>query len=117
MDVVSVKIKIKIELLKLERECSSLRKEQFHCRRTIKNTLSPFIAQPLPKAANRSDFYRRSKHIVFFSARHGMSKRYSPIIISHKNITLKHLISVLGEYVQAQDEPDRENTNAPRALD
>ena len=40
------------------------------------------------------------------------------MILHKENITFKqHYIYVLGEYIQAKDEPDRTNTNAPRTLD
>ena len=60
-----------------------------------------------------------ARKLNYFPAKHGISKHYSPRMIVHKrNIDYdKHCKFVLGEYVQAHDEPLIKNTNAPRSLD
>ena len=60
-----------------------------------------------------------ARKLNYFPAKHGISKHYSPQMIVHKeNIDYdKHYQFVLGEYVQAYDEPQIKNTNAPRSLD
>jgi hypothetical protein len=60
-----------------------------------------------------------SKKLNFFPAKNGISQYYSPRIILHQqNLDYdKHCQYAFGTYVQAHNEPDPSNTNAPRTLD
>ena len=60
-----------------------------------------------------------SKKANFFPAKHGVSKYYSPRMILHQQSLdySKHGQYSFGTYVQAHDEPQPSNTNAPRSLD
>ena len=60
-----------------------------------------------------------TKKLNFFSAKHGISKYYSPRMILHqRNLDYnKHCQYAMGTYVQAHEEPKISNTNAPRSLD
>jgi hypothetical protein len=60
-----------------------------------------------------------AKKLNFFPAKNGISPYYSPRIILHKhNLDYdKHCQIAPGTYVQAHNEPDPLNTNAPRILD
>ena len=60
-----------------------------------------------------------SKKLNFFPAKNGVSKYYSPRMILHqRNLDYgRHCQYAFGTYVQAHDEPDPKNTNAPRTLD
>ena len=53
------------------------------------------------------------------TAKNGISQYYSPRMILHqRNLDYdKHCQYAFGTYVQAHDEPDPSNTNAPRTLD
>jgi hypothetical protein len=59
------------------------------------------------------------KKLNFFPAKNGISQYYSPCIILHQqNLDYdKHCQYSFGTYVQAHDEPDPSNTNAPCTLD
>jgi hypothetical protein len=59
------------------------------------------------------------KKLNFFPAKNGISQYYSPRMILHQqNLDYdKHCQYAFGTYVQAHDEPDPSNTNAPRTLD
>ena len=60
-----------------------------------------------------------AKKLNFFPAKNGISPYYSPRMILHqRNLDYdKHCQYSFGTYVQAHDEPDPSNTNAPRTLD
>jgi hypothetical protein len=60
-----------------------------------------------------------AKKLNFFPAKNGISQYYSPRMILHQqNLDYdKHCQYAFGTYVQAHDEPDPSNTNAPRTLD
>ena len=60
-----------------------------------------------------------AKKIIFFSARNGVSKYYSPrMILQKKTINYeKHYKYALGEYVQAHTEPSPSKTNRERTID
>jgi hypothetical protein len=60
-----------------------------------------------------------AKKLNFFPAKNGISQYYSPRMILHqRNLDYdKHCQYAFGTYVQAHDEPDPSNTNAPRTLD
>ena len=60
-----------------------------------------------------------SKKANFSPAKHGVSKYYSPRMILHQQSLdySKHGQYSFGTYVQAHDEPQPSNTNAPRSLD
>jgi hypothetical protein len=60
-----------------------------------------------------------TKKLNFFPATNGISQYYSPHMILHQqNLDYnKHCQYAFGTYVQARDEPDPSNTNAPRTLD
>ena len=55
----------------------------------------------------------------FFPNKHGVSKYFSPCIIIHKeNLEYgRHCNYHIGEYLQAHDEIDHMNANAPHPLD
>ena len=56
-----------------------------------------------------------TKKLNFFPNKNRVSKHYSPCMILHKeNLDYnRHCKFVLGEYIQAHDEPNPTNTNAP----
>jgi hypothetical protein len=60
-----------------------------------------------------------AKKLNFFPAKNGISPYYSPRMILHqRNLDYtKHCQYSFGTYVQAHDEPDPSNTNAPHTLD
>ncbi len=60
-----------------------------------------------------------AKKLNFFPAKHGVSQFYSPRMMLHqRNLDYnRHCQYALGTYVQAHDEPQFSNTNAPRSLD
>ena len=60
-----------------------------------------------------------ARKLNYFPAKNGVSPYYSPRMILHqKNLDFdKHCQYPFGTYVQAHDEPDPSNTNAPRTLD
>ncbi|KAG7373398.1 reverse transcriptase RNA-dependent DNA polymerase [Nitzschia inconspicua] len=60
-----------------------------------------------------------AKKLNFFPAKHGISQYYSPRMILHqKNLDYnRHCQHSIGSFVQAVNEPDPSNTNAPRTLD
>ena len=60
-----------------------------------------------------------TKKLNFFPNKHGVSKYFSPRMIMHQeNLDYeRHCRYQIGEYVQAHDEPNHTNTNAPRSLD
>lgn len=60
-----------------------------------------------------------AKKLNFFPAKHGVSQYYSPRMILHqRNLDYsRHCRYAMGTYVQAHDEPNISNTNAPRSLD
>jgi hypothetical protein len=59
------------------------------------------------------------KKLNFFPAKNGISQYYSPCMILHQqNLNYdKHCQYSFGTYIQAHDEPDPSNTNAPCTLD
>jgi hypothetical protein len=59
-----------------------------------------------------------TKKLNFFHAKNGISQYYSPRMILHQqNLDYdKHCQYALGNYVQARNEPDPSNTNAPCTL-
>jgi hypothetical protein len=73
----------------------------------------------LPRILVKYLVMESTKKLNFFPNRHGVSKHYSPRMILHQeNLDYnRHCQFVLGEYVQAHDEPSPSNTNAPRTLD
>jgi hypothetical protein len=60
-----------------------------------------------------------AKKLNFFPSKYGISKYYSPRMIVHgKQLDYnRHCRYPTGIYVQAHNEPDPKNTNAPRTLD
>jgi hypothetical protein len=60
-----------------------------------------------------------AKKLNFFPAKNGISQYYSPRMILHQqNLDYdKHCRYAFGTYVQAHDEPNPSNTNAPHTLD
>lgn len=60
-----------------------------------------------------------TKQLNYFPNKHGVSKYFSPRMILHQeNLDYnKHCQFTFGEYVQAHNEPEPSNTNAPRSLD
>jgi hypothetical protein len=60
-----------------------------------------------------------TKKLNFFPNKNGVSKYFSPRMIIHEETLdyARHCKYQIGEYVQAHDEPDHTNTNAPRSLD
>jgi hypothetical protein len=60
-----------------------------------------------------------AKKLNFFPAKNGISQYYSPRMILHqRNLDYnKHCQYAFGTYVQAHDEPNPSNTNAPCTLD
>jgi hypothetical protein len=60
-----------------------------------------------------------TKKLNFFPAKNGISQYYSPHMILHqRNLNHdKHCQYAFATYIQAHDEPDSSNTNAPCTLD
>lgn len=60
-----------------------------------------------------------AKKLNFFPAKYGVSPYYSPRMILHQRHLdfAKHCQYAFGAYVQAHEEPNPSNTNAPRTLD
>jgi hypothetical protein len=60
-----------------------------------------------------------AKKLNVFAAKNGISQYYSPHMILHQqNLDYdKHCQYAFGTYVQAYEEPDPSNTNAPHTLD
>ena len=77
----------------------------------------PYAA--LPKAIMKILVIEAARKLNFFPNRHGISQHYSPRQIVHRQgLNYKHHCAYsLGSYVQAHDEPDPSNTQAPRTLD
>ena len=73
----------------------------------------------LPKAIMKVLVSEAARKLNFFPNRHGISPHYSPRQIVHRTgLSYKHHCQYsLGSYVQAHDEPDPTNTQAPRTLD
>jgi hypothetical protein len=73
----------------------------------------------LPRLMVKMLVSESAKKLNFFPAKHGISKYYSPRMILHqKNLDYeKHLKYAFGTYVQAHDDPESKNNNAPRTLD
>ena len=96
--------------------CAEIKKS--HNRRTIKVVLLLFFISLFIKALYRSNSYGRRKNTIF-SARHRVAKNYIPRMTLHREniIVKKSFNSILRECVQAKDDSDRKNTNAPRTLD
>lgn len=75
--------------------------------------------QRLPRILIRAMVQEAAKKLNFFPAKHGVSEYYSPRMILHqRNFDYnRHCQYSLGAYVQAHNEPDPSNTNAPHTLD
>jgi hypothetical protein len=60
-----------------------------------------------------------TQKLNFFPDKNGVSKYFSPRMIMHQETFdyARHCKYQIGKYVQAHDELDRTNTNAPRSLD
>ena len=73
----------------------------------------------LPRIMVKYLVMEATRKLNLFPARHGVSKYYSPRMILHQqNIDYeRHCKFTFGMYVQAHNEPDPSNTNAPRSLD
>ena len=91
--------------------------------RTIKERIrATFHRLPynaLPRPLMKALVSESARKLNFFPAKHGISSHYSPRQIVHRQ-TLDanhHCRFALGAYVQAHDEPDPSNTQAPRTLD
>jgi hypothetical protein len=80
------------------------------------------VANPqehVPRAERNNRVIKERVRSVFFPARHGISKYYSPrMIVHHESLDYsKHCKYSYGTYVRGHDEPDPSNTNDPRSLD
>jgi hypothetical protein len=73
----------------------------------------------LPKAILKILASESAVKLNFFPNKNGISPYYSPRQIVHRQTLdyATHCQYVLGSYVQAHDEPDPSNTQAPRTLD
>jgi hypothetical protein len=73
----------------------------------------------LPRVLVKYLVLESTKKLNFFPNKNGVSKYFSPRMIMHQeNLDYeRHCKYQIGEYVQAHDEPDHSNTNAPRSLD
>ena len=73
----------------------------------------------LPRTMVKYMVLESARKLNFFPSKNGVSKYYSPRMILHQeNLDFaKHCQFTFGEYVQAHDEPNPTNTNAPRSLD
>jgi hypothetical protein len=73
----------------------------------------------LPRILVKYLVMESTKKLNFFPNKNGVSKYFSPRMIMHQETLdyARHCKYQIGEYVQAHDEPDHTNTNAPRSLD
>jgi hypothetical protein len=73
----------------------------------------------LPRILVKYLVMESTKKLDFFPNKNGVSKYFSPCMIMHqeKMDYARHCKYQIGEYVQAHDEPDHTNTNAPISLD
>ena len=73
----------------------------------------------LPAYAVKVMTMESARKLNFFPAKGGISPYYSPrMIMHHVNLDYnKHCAIPFGTYVQAVDDPDPKNTQAPRTLD
>ena len=73
----------------------------------------------LPKAIMKALVIESARKLNYFPAKHGISKHYSPRQIVHQTtLNYEHECKyAIGTYVQAHDEPNPTNTQAPRSLD
>ena len=60
-----------------------------------------------------------ARKVNYFPAMHGISRHYSPRQIMHRTTLdyTKHCRFALGQYVQAHEDNDPSNTQAPRTQD
>ena len=73
----------------------------------------------LPKAIMKALVIESARKLNYFPAKHGISQHYSPRQIVHQTtLNYEHECKyAIGTYVQAHDEPNPTNTQAPRSLD
>jgi hypothetical protein len=73
----------------------------------------------LPRILVKYLVMESTKKLNFFPNKNGVSKYFSPRMIMHQeNLDYaRHCKYQIGEYLQAHDEPNHTNTNAPRSLD
>jgi hypothetical protein len=85
----------------------------------VRATFHHLPYQHLPRLMVKMLVSESAKKLNFFPAKNGVSPYYSPrMILHHKNLDFaKHCQYAFGTYVQAHDEPNPSNTNAPRSLD
>ncbi len=85
----------------------------------VRSTYHRLPYDHLPRIMVKYLVMESTKKLNFFPNKHGVSKHYSRRMILHQeNLDYnRHCKFVFGEYVQAHDEPQNTNTNAPRSLD
>jgi hypothetical protein len=85
----------------------------------VRSTYHRLPYDHLPRIMVKYLVIESSSILKNFPNKNGISKDYSPQMILHQeNIDYdRHCNFVFGKYIQAHDEPDPSNTNAPRLLD
>jgi hypothetical protein len=78
-----------------------------------------FPYKHLPRTLVKYLVMESTKKLNFFPNKYGVSKAFCPrMIMHHENLDYEqHCKYQIGEFVQAQKEPNHTNTNASRALD
>jgi hypothetical protein len=77
--------------------------------------MNPFNLSPPTRIMVKVLIDDSTKKLNFFPAKNGIAQYYSPHMILHqRNLNYdKHCQYASGTYIQAHDEPDPSNTNAP----
>jgi hypothetical protein len=85
----------------------------------VKAAYHRFPFTHLPRILVKYLVMESTKKLNFFPNKNGVSQYFSPRMIMHQDHLdyARHCKYQSGEYVQAHDEPDHTNMNAPRSLD
>jgi hypothetical protein len=85
----------------------------------VRSAYHRFPFTHLPRILVKFLVMESTKKLNFFPNKNGVSKYFSPrMIMHHENLDFeRHCKYQIGEYVQAHNEPNHTNTNAPRSLD
>ena len=81
----------------------------------IRATYHRLPFEHLPRILLKYLVVESTRKLNFFPNKHGVSKHFSPRMILHQeNLDYdRHCVYIFGEYIQAHDEPDPKNTQAP----